>query len=180
MNKVFLLLAFSMAALGVSAQQRAVYGEFNGASFGYSVHFDSRLSPKSKWGYNVGLGYANNVLDNPHLTQQRLYSLPLRMYYLVGKKNHFFESGIGVVPCFFHTRATYSSTNTQTNPAISQFIKSSSTDFVNYVTLSLAYRYQNSNGFIVRAGLTANGVQHSDSKTEMWGFQPFVAVGYSF
>ena len=63
---------------------------------------------------------------------------------------------------------------------LASFIKSSSTDFVNYVTLSLAYRYQNSNGFIVRAGLTANGVQHSDSKTEMWGFQPFVAVGYSF
>ena len=50
MNRLFLLLAFSMAALGLSAQQRAVYGEFNGASFGYSVHFDSRLSAKSKWG----------------------------------------------------------------------------------------------------------------------------------
>ncbi len=180
MNKFFLLLAFSMAALGMSAQQRAVYGEFNGASIGYSVHFDSRLSAKSKWGYNVGLGYANNVLDNPHLTQQHLYSLPLRMYYLVGKKNHFFESGIGVVPCFYHSRATYSTTDNQTNPAISKFIKSSSTDFLNYVTLSLAYRYQNSNGFIVRTGLTVNGVQHSANKTEMWGFQPFVAVGYSF
>ena len=32
MNRLFLLLAFSMAALGLSAQQRAVYGEFNGAS----------------------------------------------------------------------------------------------------------------------------------------------------
>lgn len=180
MNRLFLLLAFSIAALGLSAQQRAVYGEFNGASFGYSVHFDSRLSAKSKWGYNVGLGYANNLSDNPHLTQQRLYSLPLRMYYLVGKKNHFFESGIGVVPSFYNSRETYSITTTDSNPSVSKFHTSKSTVFLSYTTFTLAYRYQNANGFIVRAGLTANGIQRSQNNTEMWGFLPFAAIGYSF
>ena len=61
MNKFFLLLAFSMAALGLSAQQRAVYAEINGASNQLSVNFDSRLSANSRWGYNVGFGYSNNT-----------------------------------------------------------------------------------------------------------------------
>ena len=43
MNRLLVLLVFSLTILGVAAQQRAVYTEVNGASNGFSFNFDSRL-----------------------------------------------------------------------------------------------------------------------------------------
>ncbi len=179
MNRLFLLLAFSVATLGLSAQQRAVYAEVNGASNRLSVNFDSRLSAKSKWGYNVGLGYSNNLIDNSNLSKQRFFSLPLRMYYLFGKKNHSFETSIGVVPGFYSARETYAYTSNGLNQTSKAGINDY-TVFLNYLTCNLGYRYQNHNGFILRAGLALNAIQSNHRDTELWGFQPFLALGYSF
>lgn len=177
MNRFFLLLAFSMAALGLSAQQRAVYAEINGASNQLSVNFDSRLSANSRWGYNVGFGYSNNTFESFNISQQRHFTLPLRMYYLFGKKNHSFETSMGVVPGFYSERKTESYTNNETK-SINKV--GNTTEFLHYFTCNLGYRYQTPNGFILRAGLVMNSIQRGKDDTEIWGFQPFLALGYSF
>ena len=68
MNRL-LLFALSLTTLGAAAQQRAVYTEVNGASNGFSFSFDSRLAPRSHWGYDVGLGFS----DKTYFTEKSLF-----------------------------------------------------------------------------------------------------------
>ena len=75
MNRLLVLLVFSLTILGAAAQQRAVYTEVNGASNGFSFNFDSRLAPRSHWGFDVGLGYSNNTYTQSLFSFSRVFAL---------------------------------------------------------------------------------------------------------
>lgn len=172
MNRL-LLFALSLTSLGAAAQQRAVYTEVNGASNGFSFSFDSRLAPRSHWGYDVGLGYS----DKTYFTENRYsiahVSLPLRMYYLTGRKYHFFESGIGVVPGF----AQYTEQYVSKEETRMRYVRANIKQFRYYLTLNMGYRFQMPQGVILRTGFCINAHDRENADNVI---QPYISLGYSF
>lgn len=173
MNKFLFLLLFLFSTLGVSAQQRAVFAELNGASNGLSLNYDSRLAPDSHWGYNVGLGYSNYTYDYYYSPLINHVSLPLRMYYLTGKGKHHFEIGAGVVPGF-----TYYTENLDIDEKDRQVSQTTErTQFRYYFTLNLGYRFQMTRGLLLSTGFCMNA---HDSNRNYWGLAPYLSLGYAF
>ncbi|SKB41424.1 hypothetical protein [Daejeonella lutea] len=76
--------------------QRVVYGELQGAGMGYSLNYDMRLKPDRKdgFGFRAGLGWEPDEYSGNWTT------LPLGINYVLGKRKHGFEMGLGVT--FFH------------------------------------------------------------------------------
>lgn len=76
--------------------QRIVYGEFLGTGIGLSLNYDMRLQPDRKdgFGFRAGLGYI------PDEYEGNWTLLPLGVNYVLGKRKHGFEMGLGVT--FFH------------------------------------------------------------------------------
>ena len=173
MNRLLVLLVFSLTILGAAAQQRAVYTEVNGASNGFSFNFDSRLAPRSHWGFDVGLGYSNNTYASPNRYSLSHVSLPLCMDYLAGKMEHFIESGIGVVPGFTQYTEKYA---TQEESRM-RYVQADVKQFRYYLTLNMGYRLQMSHGLIFRTGLCINA---HDRENDDYVIQPYIALGYSF
>ena len=173
MNRFLFLIIFSLATLGVSAQQRAVYVEVNGASNGFSANYDSRLAPNSHWGYDVGLGHSIDTYGSSYRYGLSHVSMPLRMYYLTGKRAHHFEIGAGVVPGFLR----YTERISRIDEEKQYHIESKRKQFCYYLTLNMGYRYQMTRGLVLRTGLCINAHDRENTDNVL---QPYVAIGYSF
>lgn len=176
MNRLFLLFVFAFAALGVAAQQRGVYAEWYGASNGLSANFDSRLAPYSHWGFNAGFGYSNDTYSEYHRYSLYHLSMPLRLYYLTGKRNHHFEIGAGVVPGFVH----YTERSSIIEEQRKEHFEADYSQFRYYFTMNMGYCYQMPHGFLLRTGLCLNAYDRGNNDGILGNMQPYLALGYSF
>jgi hypothetical protein len=166
MNKatsiVFSALLFCSALQLSFAQQneipQSIFVEGLGSGIFYSFNFDTRFTPKlNGWGGRIGLGYISADGD-------RIYTVPLVINYLFGKKKNFLKVGAGV---------TFIGLNDRTNTNFSS-------NFINVEsgavgTLSIGYRRVSMSGFTLRAGLTpllGNLLEEY--------FWPQLSIGYSF
>ena len=152
MNRFLFLIIFSLATLGVSAQQ---------------------LAPNSHWGYDVGLGHSIDTYGSSYRYELSHVSLPLRMYYLTGKRAHHFEIGAGVVPGFLR----YTERISRIDEENQYHIESKRKQFCYYLTLNMGYRYQMTRGLVLRTGLCINAHDRENTDNVL---QPYVAIGYSF
>jgi hypothetical protein len=147
------------------------YFELLGPGAVYSVNYDWRFAKKqSGWGARAGLSYYNSEGEN-------IFTIPVVVNYLAGKRGKYFEVGGGITfynaktnDVFFQERydVVYVNGNYYySNPKASTGI---------YGTLNFGYRYQPADGgFNFRAGNSPIITGH-----EFYPFWPYISFGYTF
>lgn len=134
---------------------QAVYFGIGGSGPIFSVNYDRRFGKRlNGFGFTAGLGFFVDIGVG-------IFSIPVSLNYLFGKKNHFFELAAGV------TYAIGSSNN---------FIVNGSTaPGVLIGHINLGYRYQHANGgFFARTGISP---LFADSK---YITSYYLGIGYCF
>jgi hypothetical protein len=111
--------------------QQAVYAELGGRGFIYSLNYDRRLLSVD------GLGVSAGICVFPAMDIESSFSLPLSLYYLIGKNNNYLELGAGTTFLLLYNGLSF---------------KVDNVDLL--LNLTAGYRYQQKKGFMFRAGLT--------------------------
>ena len=140
-----------------SKPQSSFFVELGGQSIIYSVNGDFRLSgTKNNLGIRAGIGYLN--IDNESLT-----TIPIGLNYLMGKKNKYFEVGLGAT--FVSSDALKSSTDN---------------GLLTVGTIFFGYRLQpEDGGFNFRVGLPL--IFYNDGQDSFFiPFYPGISFGYTF
>ena len=170
MKKVLLSLFALCYFSAVMAQQktRNLSVELLGAQNIVGVNYDSRFDGNSGLGYRVGIGYGYG--NNSGLFDQKIngVGVPLELNYLLGKKNSKLELWY---PGGENTD--------ETSPKI-DFYTSSKTQFGYFFFGDIGYRYQRSNGFMFRVGVSPSfnfGDKYGLNKA---AFFPYIGLGWSF
>jgi len=142
-----LLLLFSSVLLSVKAQEigpelkrNTIFIELLGNGGIYSLNYDRILLSKEKWKLagRAGVSYFNFSDD----FNTQYYAIPLEVSYLVGKGNHFLETGLGITPLY------------KIGERIEEFNIEQETLFITS-TARIGYRYQRKDGgFFFKAGWT--------------------------
>ena len=190
MKKVLLSLFALCYFSAVMAQQktRNLSVELLGAQNIVGVNYDSRFDGNSGLGYRVGIGYGYG--NNSGLFDQKIngVGVPLELNYLLGKKNSKLELGFGASLGVYQVKETYvkdtgeypGGENTdETFPKI-DFYTSSKTQFGYFFFGDIGYRYQRSNGFMFRVGVSPSfnfGDKYGLNKA---AFFPYIGLGWSF
>lgn len=159
---VFFGFSLLLAAPKAFSQQneipQSVFVEGLGSGIFYSFNYDTRFTPNSSgWGGRIGMGYISAEGD-------RIYTVPLIINYLLGRKKNFLELGAGV---------TFVGLIDRTNTNFSSNLVNVESGAVG--TLSIGYRRVSPSGFTFRAGLTpliGNLLEEY--------FWPQLSFGYSF
>ena len=135
MKKIIVILFVSLALLNVTYGQtaaKAAYVEIGGPGL-LSANFDMRFTNKENGiGFRVGVGAFS-------ISGISVFTVPLGLNYLIGKKNNFFEIGAGY---------TYMNANAT--------LKSKSKNFnTSFGNATIGYRYAPAKGgFFFKAELT--------------------------
>lgn len=139
-------------------KRNAVFVEIYGAGLFHSINYDVRFDQISNGlGTRIGLGYT--AIDGV-----RVFTFPITINYLIGKKRNFLELGIGGTGIFLGQ-------GNISSPASGPDI-SSSTAIAHGM---LGYRRVSSSGFLFRAGITP-----LFTGTEFIPFVPQASLGYAF
>ncbi len=140
-----------------SSRAQGVYIEAYGpAGNNYSINYDTRFKGRKGWGVRGGLGYLPTAYSH-------VFSAPVQLTYLMGRKRHFLEVGGGMTG--YHSKDDDPLWGVVDGPG-----------FAVFGTLSASYRYQPLvRGVMVRGGISAlfGGIQ-----LPMPG--PQLSVGYRF
>lgn len=181
LNKTTILLIFSILVLTTQFSQaqnpirRSVNLELLGAHGFAGVSFDSRFKADSNWGYKVGLGYAfrkvkysdidlNATTPDLNATTKEDVThalfVPMEVYYLVGKQNHFLELGAGALPVYGRVK----------------FYDKKDNGLVCFGLLSVGYRYEASR-WSIAPGLDMPVVLTKDDFGKFI-FNPKLSIGY--
>ena len=139
-------------------RKKSVFVELGGNGVAFSSNFDIRLKPDRHdgWGIRAGAGIANEFL-----------TLPLGINYIIGKRRHGFETGIGFTPVY----------NTAGNGRniVGYYQRDDSPRFHVASILTAGYRFQSYKGFMFRANTSVVHSYRNFSFT--W---PGLSFGYSF
>lgn len=181
-NKVFLslLLLVISNAYAYGQASKSISLELGGASTVFGFHYDARFSAYTNWGYRVGLSFLRSKNDDYFGVVTRGingYTIPFAVNYLTGKGKHHFEVGtgfdIGLYRCHF--------LDWQDNEVKETRVGS-------FVFEDLGYRYQDSKGLLLRAGLNISipfvaqiagtNILYAARKTSF--VYPYIGVGYAF
>ncbi|MDR0812291.1 MAG: hypothetical protein LBN23_08515 [Paludibacter sp.] len=144
MKKSIIILLFLGFIFGFANAQtpRAVSIELLGVYNLAGISFDSRFTENSKFGYKVGAGYGFGRFTAFFEYKSRTVAVPANIYYLFGKKHHFFELGLGMTS-FYYNRYFYDGIYGQ---------ESRFAGIGSYGFLQTAYRFESSK-FLISAGL---------------------------
>ncbi len=175
----------AFVAIGVSAQKtvRNISVELFGAQNTVGINYDSRLKGNSGLGYRVGIGFGYG--DNSSLIDQRIkgVGVPIEMNYLLGKKRHKLEIGVGTSLGIYHVKESvwyyYQPVPPETE-GHDELYTSTSNRFGYFVFGDIGYRYQRDNGFMFRAGISPSfnfGDKYGLKKS---AFYPYIGLGWSF
>ena len=142
-----LFLLFNSVLLSVKAQEigpklkrNTIFIELLGNGGFYSLNYDRILISKEKWKLagRAGVSYFNFFDD----FNTQYYAIPLEVSYLVGKGNHYLETGLGITPFY------------KFGEGIEEFNHEQKTLFITS-TARIGYRYQRKDGgFFFKAGWT--------------------------
>ena len=146
-------------------------------------HYDSRFKGNSGWGYRVGIGYGYG--DNSSWIDQKIsgVGVPLELNYLLGEKKSKLEVGFGASLGMYHIKETswfYSQPVPPETEGIAERYESKENRFGYFLFGNIGYRYQRTNGFMFRVGLSPSfnfGDKHGLSKS---AFYPYIGLGWSF
>ena len=189
MKKVLLSLFALCYFSAVMAQQktRNLSVELLGAQNVVGVNYDSRFDGNSGLGYRVGIGYGYG--NNSGLFDQKIngVGVPLELNYLLGKKNSKLELGFGASLGVYQVKETIGyvggypdgGNTDETSPKI-DFYTSSRTQFGYFFFGDIGYRYQRSNGFMFRVGVSPSFNFGDKYGLKKAAFFPYIGLGWSF
>lgn len=134
---------------------QAVYGELFGRGILFSANYDRRFNKRTDGlGFSGGMGYLR-------IDEVSIFTIPVSINYLLGKKGKFFEVGAG---------ASYFSVD------VSDIDKASKTGSTVIGTTTIGYRSQPENGgFMFRAGFNQFYINNN-----FIPYYPYISFGYSF
>ncbi len=168
--------------------KRSVYLELGGASSLVGVNYDQRFKPGSKWGFRAGLAYSAPFHESQiffYRGGENLIAAPIAVNGLFGKKNSYFEAGIGfnLGLSISHDdgieKIVYEGPD---GPYTEYRINSHKTcDFYSDMFIDLGYRYQTRKGFMFRAGISP-AMLLSGGGMDLFSFmlRPYLSFGYTF
>ena len=160
-------------------KNKSIYLELLGASTTIGVSYDSRVKSGSNWGYRVGVAYYQSLesLFSDGALNKGVF-FPVGVNYLIGKKKHKFELGLGVSPGFYKWEEVYMWDIPSGDVEIRSF---SQKRFAYYFFSDIGYRYQSAGGFLFRVGLNPSfsfkGQHAIDRSPDIF---PYFGFGYSF
>lgn len=171
---LFTLVAFALKFDSLFAQEssdfrrKSVYLELLGNSVAYSVNFDMRFKRNQQdgLGFRVGAGgFSITGFNSDGIeVKANLWTFPLELNYLMGKKRSAFETGIGVSPLLLGAKIEIDDD------------KIAGTGSGANVFLNLGYRFQPlKNGFTARINWTP--IINSGGFIPLWFG---ISLGYSF
>lgn len=190
-NLIYLMRKIVLSALALCccsvalAQEktRSLSVELFGAQNLVGINYDSRFKGNSGLGYRVGIGYGYG--DNSSWVDQKIsgVGVPLELNYLLGEKKSKLEVGLGASLGVYHIKETswyyYQPVPPETTGRAESY-ESKETRFGYFFFGNIGYRYQRTNGFIFRVGVSPSfnfGDKHGLSKP---AFYPYVGLGWSF
>lgn len=174
MKKLINFLFFSLCCITLQAQEskirnKTIFVEAGGNGYNVSLNYDMRFNKNS----NSGLGFrvgTSAIIENYPISKDRLtrWTFPLEINYLLGKKLHFLDLGIGLTP--HYVKYEYG------NPL---FITSK--DLIYLTVPSIGYRFQGKKGLMLKANYTPN-FRYVDLPDEKIHISQSIGlcVGYSF
>lgn len=187
MKKIVLsVLAMCCCSVVLAQEQektRSLSVELLGAQNVVGVNYDSRFKGNSGWGYRVGIGYGYG--DNSSWIDQKIsgVGVPLELNYLLGEKKSKLEVGFGASLGMYHIKETswvYSQPVPPETEEIAERYESKENRFGYFLFGNIGYRYQRTNGFMFRVGLSPSfnfGDKHGINKS---AFYPYIGLGWSF
>ncbi|WP_051617596.1 hypothetical protein [Prevotella sp. HUN102] len=185
---IALLALGSTTAFGQvdSKLNKSIYGELGGASNGIGVNYDARFKEGSQWGYRVGFGfgYSKTSFLFGVGTSTRVYSVPLEINYLAGKKKSRFEVGAGVNVGLYNDHfigfeIVPDEEHHGYNVRLTPYISENSVSAVAFV--NIGYRYTSTRGFQFRVGITpCYQLTPNRDVVNRFGLAPYISFGKAF
>lgn len=185
MRRIIVFGAILFVTISVMAQKRvqSLSVELLGAQNMAGINYDSRLKGNSGFGYRVGIGFGYG--DNSGLFDQDIKGagVPIELNYLLGKKNHKLELGLGASLGIYHVKEStwyyYQPVPPETEGHDEQYTSTSNL-FGYFIFGDIGYRYQRDNGFMFRVGVSPSlnfGDKYGLKKSV---FYPYIGLGWSF
>lgn len=185
MRRIIVFGAILFVTISVMAQKRvqSLSVELLGAQNMAGINYDSRLKGNSGFGYRVGIGFGYG--DNSGLFDQDIKGagVPIELNYLLGKKNHKLELGLGVSLGIYQSIEStwyyYQPVPPETEGHDEQYTSTSNL-FGYFIFGDIGYRYQRDNGFMFRVGVSPSlnfGDKYGLKKS---AFYPYIGLGWSF
>ncbi len=144
--------------------QRIVYGELLGTGMGFSLNYDMRLKPDRK----DGLGFRAGIGMIPDSYSGNWTTLPLGINYVLGKRKHGFEMGLGV---------TFLYNASGENLFIELYDDEPRRKLTSAEIFNVGYRYQASPKLLLRA---TNSFMYTGMGYFYPPFWPGISAGYTF
>jgi hypothetical protein len=151
-----------------SRPARSIYLEAGGAGLSYSFNFDSRFRGEKGLGWRGGLSYISREDD------VKMFSAPLQVNYLIGKKVNFIEVGAGITYFYLDDYIYYNGPGF-TSSGESEFILPVKTKGDVMATFTFGFRHQPVHGIMYRLAITPIA-----NRSGFWPLFAGLSFGYSF
>ena len=188
MKRKFLSLILLIVCMSTTAQTqfnssdstqkkiRSLFLEFLGPSNLIGISYDSRFSPRTSFGYRIGVSYFAGGESSLFGTSSN-YGIffPVEVNYLLGKKKHKFEIGTGVEIGYCSKKVNYLDLKSEKD------ITESTRIYGYYFYSNIGYRYQAYNGFQFRIGINPTfspDTEHAAKRNPC--VAPYISFGYAF
>lgn len=164
-------------------RNRSLYVEILGPSNGIGFNYEARFKKDSPWTYRAGLafGYSQSSYFFGSNQSTRVYSMPIGINYLVGKRHHQLEIGAGVNTGIYNDHTSFYVMIPSGSGFSIKEIHEKSTKLDAFSFLTVGYRYTSSNGFQFRAGVISAVIltnrRHVSHNT---AFAPYISFGKAF
>lgn len=161
--------ADSLQNVYANRQGKTFFFELLGPGALYSANYDIRFKKRPDgWGGRAGISYYNDA-------DQHLFTVPLVLNYLAGKRGKYFEVGGGITYYNSKTNEVFFSEQ-KTSDGNGNILYNGTSKSGILGTLNFGYRYQPvDGGFSFRGGVSP--VITSEQFIPFW---PYVSFGYAF
>lgn len=183
---LLLLSTLSAKAQTEETRDKSVYVEILGASNGIGINYDARFKHESPWGYRVGVGfgYAQSNWFFSLNQSTRVYSAPIEVNYLAGKKRSKFEVGLGINLGLYNDHYSVNVYEPMPQAQSAYTIKKKSyteNNFDAFAFTNVGYRHVSRKGFQFRVGVTSGLVLTKNRNTSReFLIAPYISFGKAF
>ena len=176
---IALLCMVCMSGWGQRVQNLSLEGL--GASGSVGLNYDSRFKGNDGFGFRIGLGYCFSQSQYTALVKANNCNLhaitaPMGINYLLGKKKHKLEVGLGA-SLGYYSKQTGDSWQYVWDPFSNDEPGNS---FGYFMFAEIGYRYQPTEGLMLRVGLTPSWNFGGKYGLDRQWYYPFIGIGYSF
>ncbi len=174
-----LLLCLSLTGWAQRVQNLSLEGL--GASGSVGMVYDTRFKGNDGFGFRIGVGYCFSQSEYTALVKANDCNLhaitfPLGVNYLLGKKKHKLEIGLGA-SLGYYSKQTGDSWQYVWDP----FSDDEPGDSFGYFMFAeVGYRYQPVQGLMLRVGLTPSWNFGDKYGLDRQWYYPYIGIGYSF